>query len=43
MTTKTYLTLCAATVVVWPLALLYIPGVANTVELLMLLFLSSTA
>ena len=43
MTTKTYLTLCAATIVVWPLALLYIPGVSDTVELLILLFLSTAA
>ena len=43
MTTRTYLTLCAAIIVGWPLALLFIPGVADVVELLMLLFLSTAA
>lgn len=43
MRTKNYLLLCAAAVACWSLALLYIPAFADTVEQLMLLFLSTNA
>lgn len=43
MTTTNYLYLCLAIIVIWPLALLYVPGFSDLVESLMLLFLSQTA
>ena len=41
--TKNYLILCAAITVVVVLGLLYVPGVSDTVEQVMLVFLSITA
>jgi len=43
MNMKNYLVLCAAVTVVVVIALLYIPGVADTVEGVMLAFLASNA
>ena len=43
MTTKNYLILCAAVTVIWVPALLFVPVVSDTVEQLMLLFLSTNA
>jgi len=43
MTTKAYLILCAIITLIWVPALLFIPAVSNTVEQLMLLFLSTNA
>jgi hypothetical protein len=43
MTTKNYLILLVVVAVVTPLALMLLPGLANTVESLLLLFLASTA
>ncbi len=43
MKTKNYLILCAATTVVAVLGLLYVPGVSEVVETVMLVFLSVTA
>ncbi len=43
MKTKNYLILCAAITVVLVVSLLYIPAVSDTVEQLMLVFLSTNA
>ncbi len=43
MKTKNYLILCAATTVVVVLGLLYVPGVSDTVEQVLLAFLATTA
>ncbi len=41
--TKNYLILCAAITVVLVISLIYVPSVSNTVEQLMLFFLSTFA
>ncbi len=43
MKTKTYLRVCGGLTVVWVLGLLLVPPFAQTVEQLMLLFLSTNA
>ena len=43
MKAKNYATLCAAIVVVTALAVLYIPGVSETIETAMLGFLAANA
>ncbi|MEZ7908504.1 MAG: hypothetical protein ACKVKL_17005 [Pseudomonadales bacterium] len=43
MKTKNYLILCAAITLIWVPALLFIPAVSDSVEQLMLLFLSTNA
>ena len=43
MKTKTYVTLSAGLTIIWVLALLLVPAFADTVEGLMLLFLSTSA
>ena len=43
MKTKTYLLLCALITLVWVPLLLFVPAVSQTVEQLMLLFLSTNA
>lgn len=43
MTTKNYLILLVVVAVLTPVALTVLPGFANTVESLLLLFLASTA
>ncbi len=43
MNTRSYLVLCASVTAVWVVALLAVPALAESVEQLMLLFLSSTA
>jgi hypothetical protein len=43
MNTKTYLQLCAGLTLVWVLGLLFVPPFAETVEQVMLLFLSTNA
>ncbi len=43
MTLKNYVYLCLIITVVWPLMLLFVPGVSEVMEYLMIAFLSSTA
>jgi hypothetical protein len=43
MKAKNYLMLCAAVTVVVVLGLLYVPGVSDAVEQVLLVFLSTTA
>lgn len=43
MTLRNYLVLCIAVTVLWVAALLALPGLATTIEQLMLAFLSSNA
>ncbi|MFP6814530.1 MAG: hypothetical protein VB948_07735 [Pseudomonadales bacterium] len=43
MKTKNYLILCVAVTVVVVMGLLYMPGVSDTVEQVLLMFLSATA
>ncbi len=43
MKTKSYLILCAAVTLIWVPALLLVPGLSDTVEQLMLWFLSTNA
>lgn len=43
MNNKTYLKLCGGVAVVWVLGLLFVPPFAETVEKIMLLFLSTSA
>ena len=43
MSNPTYLKVCAAIAVIWVLGLLFVPPFAETVESLMLLFLSTNA
>ena len=43
MKTKNYLILCAVITLVWVPVLLFVPAVSETVEQLMLLFLSTNA
>lgn len=43
MTTRNYLLLCVSISAVVALSLLYVPGLSDTVEQLMLLFLSTNA
>lgn len=40
---RNYLILCAAVVVLVPLLILFVPGVADVFETILLLFLSTTA
>ena len=43
MTAKNYLMLCLAVIVLVPLLVLYVPGVSDFIESILLLFLSRTA
>ncbi len=43
MKTKNYLILCASITIVWVISLLYVPGFADAVELVMLIFLAVVA
>ena len=43
MSNQTYLKVCAAVTVAWVLGLLFLPPFAQTVEQVLLLFLSTTA
>ncbi|MEJ2086960.1 MAG: hypothetical protein P8Y69_00425 [Gammaproteobacteria bacterium] len=43
MSIQTYLKVCVGITVVWVLGLLFVPPFAQTVEQLLLLFLSTTA
>lgn len=43
MKTRSYLVLCASVTAVWVVALLLVPPFAQTIEQLMLAFLSSSA
>ncbi|HEY5646958.1 MAG TPA: hypothetical protein VIS76_13490 [Pseudomonadales bacterium] len=43
MSAKNYLMLCVAVVLLVPLAVLFVPGVASFFETVLLLFLSTTA
>ena len=43
MTLKNYIYLCLFIIVAWPLALLFVPGVSEAVQYMMIAFLSSTA
>lgn len=43
MSNQTYLKVCAGITLVWVLGLLFVPPFAQTVEQILLLFLSTTA